>query len=200
MGSNPTGSAWPSRSLTWGAFLVPCEIWKGLFSLLDFTRLLSITLQASREPEGDPFGRVLAVAHRDDDVLLSVVHVCHRAPPSIAGFSYRWVRDEDVLGHSGAVVERCPSSCTEGVKRELLWIDTDRYLLHRVDYFDSDGVHRRTLRFTGYELVDGFWRAMHMEMAEAGEGGKTVLDWSQLRLGIGLRERDFDPARLGEVR
>ncbi len=122
------------------------------------------------------------------------------APPSIAGFSYRWVRDEDVLGHSGAVVERCPSSCTQGAKREVLWIDTDRYLLHRVDYFDPDGVHRRTLLVTGYELVDGFWRAMHMEMAEVDDGGKTVLDWSELRLGVGLRERDFDPARLGEVR
>jgi hypothetical protein len=41
---------------------------------------------------------------------------------------------------------------------------------------------------------------MHMEMAEVEDGGKTVLEWSELRLGIGLRERDFDPARLGEVR
>ena len=144
--------------------------------------------------------RRIGGSQTDDSFLGSHFTYGDMAPPSIAGFSYRWVRDEDVLGHSGAVVERCPSSCTEGAKRELLWIDTDRYVLHRVDYFDPDGVHRRTLRITGYQLVDGFWRAMHMEMAEAGEGGKTVLDWSQLRLGIGLRERDFDPARLGEVR
>ena len=144
--------------------------------------------------------RRIGGSQTDDSFLGSHFTYGDMAPPSIAGFSYRWVRDEDVLGHSGAVVERCPSSCTEGAKRELLWIDTDRYLLHRVDYFDSDGVHRRTLRITGYERVDGFWRAMHMEMAEAEDGGKTVLDWSQLRLGIGLRERDFDPARLGEVR
>ncbi len=144
--------------------------------------------------------RRIGGSQTDDSFLGSHFTYGDMAPPSIAGFSYRWVRDEDVLGHSGAVVERCPSSCTQGAKRELLWIDTDRYLLHRVDYFDSDGVHDRTLLITGHELVDGFWRAMHMEMAEGEDGGKTVLDWSELRLGIGLRERDFDPARLGEVR
>ena len=144
--------------------------------------------------------RRIGGSQTDDSFLGSHFTYGDMAPPSIAGFSYRWVRDEDVLGHSGAVVERCPSSCTQGAKRELLWIDTDRYLLHRVDYFDSDGVHDRTLLITGHELVDGFWRAMHMEMAEVEDGGKTVLDWSELRLGVGLRERDFDPARLGEVR
>ena len=122
------------------------------------------------------------------------------APPSIEGFSYRWVRDQDILGGPGALVERCPSSCTDGTGHELLWVDTDRYLLHRVDYFDSGGVRHRTLRITDYQLIDGFWRGLHMEMAEANEGGRTVLEWSELRLGIGLRERDFDPTRLGQVR
>ncbi len=144
--------------------------------------------------------RRIGGSQTDDSFLGSHFTYGDMAPPSIEGFSYRWVRDEDVAGSPGALVERCPSSCTEGAKRELLWIDTDRYLLHRVDYFDSDGVHDRTLLITGYELVDGFWRAMHMEMVEVDDGGKTVLDWSELRLGIGLRERDFDPARLGEVR
>ncbi len=144
--------------------------------------------------------RRIGGSQTDDSFLGSHFTYGDMAPPSIEGFSYRWVRDEDVAGSPGALVERCPSSCTEGAKRELLWIDTDRYLLHRVDYFDSDGVHDRTLLITGYELVDGFWRAMHMEMVEVDGGGKTVLDWSELRLGIGLRERDFDPARLGEVR
>ena len=136
----------------------------------------------------------------DDSFLGSHFTYNDLTPPSIEGFSYRWVRDEDVMGRSGALVERCPSSCTEGAERELLWIDTERYLLHRVDYFDSDRVRRRTLRITDYRLVDGFWRAMHMEMAEVEDGERTVLDWSELRLGVGLRERDFDPARLGEIR
>jgi len=144
--------------------------------------------------------RRIGGSQADDSFLGSHFTYGDIAPPSIEGFSYHWVRDEDVLGHSGAVVERCISSCAEGAKRELLWIDTDRYVLHRVDYFDSNGVHRRTLLITGYQLVDGFWRAMHMEMAEAEDGGRTVLDWSELRLGIGLSARDFDPARLGEVR
>jgi hypothetical protein len=144
--------------------------------------------------------RRIGGSQADDSFLGSHFTYGDMAPPSIEGFGYRWVRDEEVLGHSGAVVERCPSSCTEDAKRELLWIDTDRYLLHRVDYFDSAGVHGRTLLITGYEVVDGFRRAMHMEMAEMEDGGKTVLEWSELRLGVGLRERDFDPARLGEVR
>ena len=144
--------------------------------------------------------RRIGGAQASDPFLGSHFTYDDMTPPSIEGFSYQWIRDQDVAGLSGALVERCPSSCTEGAKRELLWIDTDQYLLHRVDYFDSDGVRRRTLRITDYRQVDGFWRALQMEMSEGDDGGRTVLTWSQLRLGIGLRERDFDPARLGEAR
>ena len=116
--------------------------------------------------------RRIGGSHASDPFLGSHFTYGDMAPPSIEGFRYRWIRDQDILGRPGALVERCPSSCTEGARHEILWIDTDRYLLHRVDYFDSDGVHRRTLRIMGYQLVDGFWRALHMEMAEAVEGGE----------------------------
>ena len=117
--------------------------------------------------------------------------------PAVEGFDYRWVRDQEVLGHPGALIERCQSACSEGFPHQLLWVDTERYLLHRVDYFDADGVLERTLQISGYRLVKGFWRASHMEMTDVEARGRTVLEWSDLRLGIGLKERDFDPARLG---
>ncbi len=118
-------------------------------------------------------------------------------PPAIEGFDYRWIRDQEISGHSGALIERCESACSDGLPRQLLWIDTDRYLLHRVDYFDSEGVLERTLEITDYRPVNGFWRASHMEMTDVDARGSTVLEWSDFRLGIGLKERDFDPARLG---
>ncbi|GMR12184.1 MAG: outer membrane lipoprotein-sorting protein [Gemmatimonadota bacterium] len=118
-------------------------------------------------------------------------------PPAVEGFDYRWVRDQEISGRPGALIERCDSACSAGLPRQLLWVDTDRYLLHRVDYFDADGVLQRTLRITDYRPVKGFWRASHMEMVDVESGGRTVLEWSGFRLGIGLKERDFEPARLG---
>ena len=118
-------------------------------------------------------------------------------PPAVEGFDYLWVRDQEISGHPGALIERCDSACSDGLPHQLLWVDTDRYLLHRVDYFDSEGVLERTLQITDYRLVKGFWRASHMEMTDVEGRGSTVLEWSEFRLGIGLKERDFDPSRLG---
>ncbi len=119
------------------------------------------------------------------------------SPPSMEGFSYRWIRDEDVSGLDAVLVERIRRGGAGGYPRQLLWIDLERYLLHRVEYFDGGGARRRSLDIADYREIGGFWRAGRMTMVDLRDGGSTTLEWTDLRLGVGLTARDFDPARLG---
>ena len=120
------------------------------------------------------------------------------APPSVEGFDYRWVRDGDVGGIPCAVVERTPTTGDPRLPvRSLLWIDSEGYRLHRVDHLDESGSVARTLLILDYTVIDSFSRPARMEMQQARSDKRTVLEWSEVRLGVGLSESDFDPSRLG---
>ena len=82
-------------------------------------------------------------------------------------------------------------------ERSLLWIDTEQHRLHRVDYFEGSGGLARTLEISEYSEVGGFWRPARMVMRQAGSEDRTILEWTDVRLGVGLEERDFDPSRFG---
>jgi Outer membrane lipoprotein-sorting protein len=118
----------------------------------------------------------------------------------LEGFEYRWIRDQEIEGGPGALVERCAQSCVGRGSRQLLWIGTTRHLIHRVDFFDEVESRVKTLHIRSYKEVDGFWRPERMEMVDLASGGSTTLVWSEIAIGVGLRERDFDPQRLGRNR
>lgn len=141
--------------------------------------------------------RRIGGSRSSDSFLASHFTYGDMSPPGVEGFTYRWIRDQKISERDGALVERTRVAGQVDFPRELLWIDTERFLLHRVEFFDATGVRKRALDITDYQQIDGFWRAGRMEMSDADDGGSTVLEWSELRVGVGLRERDFDPARLG---
>lgn len=141
--------------------------------------------------------RRIGGAQATDEFLGSHFTYDDLTPPNIAGFTYRWIREEDIEGHAGALVERISIDERDQFPRQLLWIDTDRYVLKRVEFFTSAGERLRVLGIDQYQQVGGFWLAGKMTMAHVSDGGSTVLDWSDMRVGVGLSPRDFDPSRLG---
>jgi len=138
---------------------------------------------------------------QSDDAFLGS-HFTYRdmSSPIVDDYSYRWIRAQDIDGRPGALVERCHTTCTAETGHELLWIETDRHVLRRVDFFGVDGARTRTLTLEDYLQADGFWRPMFIEMIDVLEGGRTELHWSEWRIGVELRERDFEAARLGRGR
>ncbi|HSG47652.1 MAG TPA: outer membrane lipoprotein-sorting protein [Longimicrobiales bacterium] len=116
--------------------------------------------------------------------------------PRLAGYRFRVVREEVWEGGRGVVVERRRDGSDDG-SRELLWVDTGEYRVHRVEYLGAGGEPVRTLLVGEYRVVDGFPRPTRLEMRQAEGDSRTVLEWSDLRIGVGLSEQDFDPRRLG---
>ena len=50
----------------------------------------------------------------------------------------------------------------------------------------------KTLEFSDYREYGGYWRAHQFRMENHQTGKKTVLNWQDYKLGVGLNERDFN--------
>jgi outer membrane lipoprotein-sorting protein len=108
--------------------------------------------------------------------------------------TYRWLRDEAYDGNDCYVIERVPvDRANSGYSRQVAWLDKEHYRTLKVDYYDRKNERLKTLTFKGYEKhLDRFWRPRQMEMVNHQTGKSTILVWSNLSFGTGLKEIDFD--------
>ena len=108
--------------------------------------------------------------------------------------TYRWLRDEACDGNDCYVIERVPvDRANSGYRRQVAWLDKEHYRTWKVDYYDRKNELLKTLTFKGYEKhLDRFWRPRQMEMVNHQTGKSTILVWSNLSFGTGLKEIDFD--------
>ncbi|MHA7835219.1 MAG: outer membrane lipoprotein-sorting protein, partial [Algiphilus sp.] len=88
---------------------------------------------------------------------------------------------------------------------EIAWLDKERLLLQRVEYYDANGDMTRVLTvedYKSYEGADGdsYWRATALRMDNARTDAASVLRWEDIELGAGLDERDFEVAALSRRR
>jgi outer membrane lipoprotein-sorting protein len=113
-------------------------------------------------------------------------------------YRYRYLREETLDGTASHVLERFPIEEGSAYARQVLWWDTEEYRLLRVDYYDREDAHVKSLRVDGYQQYEGGqWRPDRMVMNELASGKSTTLEWSEYAFATGLSDRDFDPRRLG---
>lgn len=159
-----------------------------------------------RRPGGDRAGwmslpsqrraRRIGDARGSDSFLGSHLTYADLDPPSLDDYDFRVVSQEEIAGAAGVVVERTIAGQETG-PRELVWVDTRDFLVHRVEFYGTDGALDRSLVIDSYQTVAGFPRPVRLEMRQAERTGRTVLEWRDMQIGVGLSERDFDPGRLG---
>ncbi len=113
-------------------------------------------------------------------------------------YRYRYIREETLDGTASHVLERFPLDDGSAYARQVLWMDTEEYRLLRVDYYDREDTHVKSLRVEGYQQYEGGqWRPDRMVMNELASGKSTTLEWSEYAFATGLSDGDFDPRRLG---
>ncbi|MGZ8227831.1 MAG: outer membrane lipoprotein-sorting protein [Methylococcaceae bacterium] len=119
----------------------------------------------------------------------------------IAKYSFKYFKDEPVDGIDCFVVEMTPKYEDSGYTREISWIDKERYIVLKVDYFDRKDALLKTLTFKDYQqYLDKFWRANEMLMVNHQNGKSTVLTYQNYQFKAGLTDRDFDQATLQRAR
>lgn len=116
-------------------------------------------------------------------------------------YSYKYIRQETVLGKPGHVIERVPVDPNSGYSRQLVWVDGDYWRTEKIEYYDRKNQLLKTLAYSGYQKYsNNKWRADTMKMTNHQNGKNTTLHWNNIKFGIDVSARDFDKNALRRIR
>lgn len=109
---------------------------------------------------------------------------------------------EDVFETRASLkLERVPLDPHSGYSRQVVWVDKERFIALRTEYYDRRGEKLKTLVSSGHRrYLDHFWRPAEMRMQNHQSGKASVLYWSDYRFGQPLTEEDFLPGSLQRLR
>ncbi len=116
-------------------------------------------------------------------------------------YKYKYLRDEVLDGIDRHVIELYPQYEHSGYTREVVWVDKERYIVLKVDYYDRKDSLLKTLLFRNYQQYLGqYWRAGEMLMSNHQNGKSTLLISENYKFRNGFTDRDFDRNTLKRAR
>lgn len=119
----------------------------------------------------------------------------------VAKYGYKYLNDEDFEGIACYVIELIPKYEHSGYTKQVAWIDKERYIAIKVDYYDRKETLLKTQLFKNYkQYLNQYWRAGEQLMSNYQNGKSTELLWEEYQFGMGLTHRDFDRNTLKRTR
>jgi len=111
----------------------------------------------------------------------------------VTKYNYKYLKDDVFKGIDSFVIELYPQYKHSGYTRQIVWIDKERYIPLKTDYYDRKDSLLKTLENKGYQQYLGqYWRADEMLMVNHQNGKSTVLLWENYSFRNGFSDRDFD--------
>ncbi|MAM87981.1 MAG: outer membrane lipoprotein-sorting protein [unclassified Hahellaceae] len=119
-------------------------------------------------------------------------------------FSYQYLRNEACPGADTLdcyVVERDPVDENSGYTKQVAWIDTAEFRVHKVDFYDRKEKLLKTLSVSNFkQYLDQYWRGLNSVMENHQTGKSTSLELQNLEFKTGLTEQDFTENSLKRAR
>ena len=103
---------------------------------------------------------------------------------------HTFVRKEELGGRSTYVVESKPKAVID-YSRRLTWIDTERWLPLKEEYFDARNEPLRTFTADKVELTGGQWTIMARSMKNLQSGHRTEVVYLEAGYDVGLKPDIF---------
>lgn len=123
------------------------------------------------------------------------------ASQEIEKYSYKYIRDEQLNGVDCFVMERYPAYEHSGYTRQLAWVNKDKYVAEKIEFYDRKNDLLKTLINSGYQQYLGqYWRASEMTMENHQTGKSTILKWEDYTFKTGLEDKDFSRNSLKRAR
>lgn len=119
----------------------------------------------------------------------------------IEKYTYKYLGDEELNGLNNFKVEQIPVDENSGYTRRIVWLDQDEYRIHKIEFYDRKNSLLKTLLFKDYhQYIEQYWRPSTSEMTNHQNGKSTILQWSNFKFNVGLKEKDFTRNTLKRVR
>lgn len=123
------------------------------------------------------------------------------ASQEVDKYSYKYIRDEKLNGVDCFVIERYPAYEHSGYTKQIAWINKDRYVAEKVEFYDRKNDLLKTLVNSGYkQYLDQYWRPDEMLMENHQTGKSTLLKWENYQFKTGLDDNDFSRNSLKRAR
>lgn len=123
------------------------------------------------------------------------------ASQEIEKYTYKYLRDETFNGADCFVLERYPAYQHSGYTRQVTWVNKEKYVSEKTDFYDRKNDLLKTLTNSGYQLyLEKFWRPDVMLMENHQTGKSTLLSWENYKFKNGLSDNDFSRNSLKRAR
>lgn len=170
-----------TASLTWSHSNKPDEQWLYLPALKRVKRI------SSKNKSGPFMGSEFAF----EDI----------GSQEVDKYSYKYLQDETIEGKETFVVERYPVDKNSGYTRQVAWIEKDRYIALKIEFYDRKNSLLKTLVASGFtQYLDKHWRPSTMDMTNHQSGKSTTLSFENYQFKTGLSDSDFAKNALKKLR
>lgn len=116
-------------------------------------------------------------------------------------YAYRYLREDAHEGHACDLIERYPVNPDSGYSRQVVWVERDRKLRWRVDFYDRKGDLLKTETYSGYRLYKNrFWRADEAEMVNHQTGKSTTAVYTKYDFDAVISPQDMAVGALKRMR
>lgn len=123
------------------------------------------------------------------------------ASQEIEKYDYKYIRDDEIDGKAMFVIERDPIDPKSGYSWQVVWMDKEEFIPHKIEFYDRKKSHLKTLTFAGYQqYLEQYWRADQMVMVNHQTGKSTDLLWSNYQFRQQLTENEFTKEALKRVK
>jgi hypothetical protein len=129
------------------------------------------------------------------------------ASQEVEKYTYKYIRDEKLKtrefpdGVDCFVIERYPVYEHSGYTRQLAWVNKDRYVAEKIEFYDRKNDLLKTLANDGYkQYLEQYWRPNEMFMENHQTGKSTLLKWENYKFKNGLSDKDFSRNSLKRAR
>jgi outer membrane lipoprotein-sorting protein len=100
------------------------------------------------------------------------------------------LRQEKLDDRDAYVIESRPTTPATYDKR-LIWIDAERWLPLKEEYYDAEGKQQRVFKAEKVEQVGSHWTVTSRSMLTTTTGHRTVVDFTDVRYDVALSEDLF---------
>lgn len=186
-----------------------------LLRFLEPADLRGTTLVSVNQPEGENYQwlylpafrnpKVLSESGKADYVFGSDLTFEDYIPHVLDDYSYDWVREDKVDGRPTVVVKVIPVAPKllerSSYQYQLVWIDSDRTVILRADYFDSIGRLYKTSTWADFHRPDGIhWRARRRTVFSPLRPHWTEMTFDNILINQGLSADFFSEEKLSTIR
>jgi len=103
---------------------------------------------------------------------------------------HKLLREEKLNGEDCFVVESIPKEEGQYSKR-IAWVIKDKWIPLKIEFYDEDSEHLKTLSITKYEELKGYWTIITQEMVNVQRDHKTIIDLSNIKIENGTGDEYF---------